>query len=63
MEQTDIFAIRGLEVGGPVSALYDVSRNGERFLAAFNAVEGTTSEVETIVVLNLFEELRARRRR
>ncbi len=63
IEQTDIVAIRGLEVGGPVSASYDVSRNGERFLAAFNAVEGTTSEVETIVVLNLFEELRARRRR
>ncbi len=64
IELTEIGVVNGLDIGSRLGARYDVSRNGERFIVPFNFGAGpTTGEVETIVVLNLFEELRARRSR
>ena len=64
LEQTETFATEGLDIGGRGSAFYDVSGDDERILAVFNpAGIGQASDAETIVVLNLFEELKARARR
>ena len=66
LEQEVMFETLNLEIGsaGPYAGAYDVAGSDGRFLAILGASgAGSLGDTETVVVLNLFEELRARARR